>query len=150
MLETVPDQQTDIVTVSTNENSMLSGVAIGGIVFDAGASTYTIWLTSFFTVTESSIVRDLHKISFVRGQATAQNAVVYTNNGIPLGGPWSALIDTTNAGSATFINKGDSPGLEAAYLSFNDQASAANSRTRRHEEERLPFTIFALRPRAIS
>jgi autotransporter-associated beta strand protein len=134
--ETVPDQQADIATFgdSTISNvSTSSGVAIGGIVFDAGASTYTISANLVFygdgVVNSSGLTQNFDSskaISFA-GRATAGNAVVYTNNGIPLGGPWSALIDTTNAGSATFINKGDSPGLEAAYLSFNDQASAANS-----------------------
>ena len=133
--ETVPDQQTDVATFGAStitDLSVSSGVAIGGIVFDQGASAYTISGNLVFygngIVNSSGVTQNFDSskaISFA-GSATAGNAVIYTNNGIPIGGPWSALIDTSSAGSATFINKGDSPGLESAYLSFNDQASAAN------------------------
>jgi len=53
--------------------------------------------------------------------------VIYTNNGEAGTAYRSGFGEESNAGSATFINKGDSPGVESALMAFIDNTSAANS-----------------------
>jgi autotransporter-associated beta strand protein len=141
--ETVPDAPTDIATFDVSNvtdvtvpGDIYSYIQLDSMVFNPGASTYDITfqgaLEGTGVVNNSGVVQHLDSVSpgdfAFTGSATAGDGVVYTNNGeTPPAGVGSVFNDRANAGSATFINEGDSPGLSPAALLFRDNSSAANS-----------------------
>jgi autotransporter-associated beta strand protein len=140
--ETVPNGPTDIATFDVSnvtDVTVSSGiddyVFLDSMVFNSGASTYQIVfqgaLEGAGVVNNSGLAQNIDSaiggdFGF-SGNATAGTDVIYTNNG-EVGVAFGTVFNNqTNAGSATFINKGDSSGLGSAYMEFRDDTSAANS-----------------------
>jgi autotransporter-associated beta strand protein len=137
--ETVPNGPTDIATFdvsNTTDVSVSEIVFLDSMVFNPGASVYHIGLHGALEgtglINNSGVIQNIDSVDgsdfgFI-GNATAGNGVIYTNNGeVPPLGFATVFNDTSNAGSATFINKGDSAGVEAAVMFFLDSTSASNS-----------------------
>ena len=133
---TVPDEEADVATFGVSDVTNISvstSTILGGITFDSGASIYTI--VADFSIrgvgitNNSGVTQQFDSSPGVGfdGNATAGSGVVYTDNGIAPDGFDISFNDNSQAGSATFINKGDSLGLYGAYMVFSGQASAANS-----------------------
>src|SRR5207249_8919909 len=108
-------------------------------VFKPGASAYTIVISPPYigsigfggagVINNSGVTQNFDcagSVSF-GGSATAGTAVVYTNKTPVPFGPPIAFIGRSSAGSATFVNEGDSPEFSYGYLTFSDNASAGNS-----------------------
>ncbi|HEY1771551.1 MAG TPA: hypothetical protein VGG02_14970 [Chthoniobacterales bacterium] len=135
--ETVPDEPTDVATFDVSNIttvSMSNYVTIGAIVFDANANGYNIIahgaLEGMGVVNDSAVTQNVDSsanLSFT-GRASAGANIVYTNNGeTPPDGYATVFEDESSAGSATFVNKGDSSGVFAAYMIFEGHASAGTS-----------------------
>jgi autotransporter-associated beta strand protein len=135
--ETVPDQQTDIATfgvsnVTNVDVTSSGGVGIGGITFSSGSSAYFIGGVdiAFFgagVINNSGITQNISPgllFSFT-GNATAGTEMVYTSDGSELGPV--GFSGSSNAGTATFIMKGNTGGQALALLWFFDTSSAASS-----------------------
>ncbi len=131
----VPDQETDVATFDVSNITSLSvsypGVGIGRITFNPGASAYNIvGIIAFLgagVVNNSGVTQNFDNSDGFGfgGRATAGDGVIYTNSGETISN--TAFANSSNAGSATFINKGDSTGRYAALLEFNENSSAANA-----------------------
>lgn len=151
---TVPGGPTDTATFGvsnitsiSNLNYVYPGTEVNGIVFDPGASAYTITISggfSFFALSgvgitnnsgslqnfaTGSFLSNDGEISFTNN-ATAGSLTAFTNDGGDCGngGPgFTTFSGTSSAGSGTFTNKGtgcsEAPG---GSTSFSDAASAAN------------------------
>ena len=136
--ENVPDQTTDVATFDvsnvTNVNLSWPSIGIGGITFNPGASAYFISAVNldiaFFgqgVVNNSGITQNISPglgFSF-GGIATAGTEMTYTSDGSELDP--DTFGGSSNAGSATFILKGNTTGHASALLWFFDTSSAANS-----------------------
>ena len=135
--ETVPDQTTDVATFDvsnvTNVNiTSPGGVGIGGITFSPGASPYFFGgsAIAFFgagVINNSGITQNISAgIEYgFGGNATAGTGMIYTSDGSeldPVG-----FAGSSNAGTATFIMKGNSGGQALALLQFLDTSSSASS-----------------------
>ncbi|MBA3830496.1 MAG: autotransporter-associated beta strand repeat-containing protein [Chthoniobacterales bacterium] len=149
MPNTVPDGPTDIATfdVSNTTSVSLSGTAeVDSIVFNPGASAFTITAGTFkfynaITFSGTGIVNNSGttqnfvttgttqgQIEFT-GVATAGSATVFTNyGGARFSDTGVFFNDSSNAGSATFINNGgvDSNLHGTGRVNFVGSASAAN------------------------
>jgi autotransporter-associated beta strand protein len=135
--QTVPNGDTDVATFGVSNVTDLSVsdyVFLDSIVFNPGASAYSIVFHGAIDgagiVNTSGIVQNLDSSANLAfsGNATAGEDVIYTNNGeVPPLGFATVFNNQANAGSATFINKGHSPGADSAYVVFRDTTSAANS-----------------------
>jgi hypothetical protein len=136
--ETVPDGPTDIATFDVSnvtDVTVSDYVLLDSMVFNSGASAYNITfqgaLEGTGVINNSGVIQNIDSvlgsgIGF-SANATAGNAITYTNNGETTVGFAIVFNNSSNAGSATFINKGDSPGVLRAVLLFRDNSSAAKS-----------------------
>jgi autotransporter-associated beta strand protein len=135
--ETVPDGPTDIATFDVSnvtDVSVSEYVFLDSMVFNSGASAYNMLfhggIDGAGVINNSGAIQNVDSSANLAfsGNATAGNGVTYTNNGemSPLG-YGTVFNDSTSASSATFINKGDSPGVSWAKLYFRDNSSAAQS-----------------------
>ena len=141
--QTVPNGDTDVATFDVSNVTDVSVssdpfdfVVLDSMVFNSGASAYHIvfqgTLEGTGLVNDSGVIQNVESSSGADvgfgGNATAGNEVIYTNNGelgaVAFG---TVFAEESNAGSATFINKGHSPGADSAYVVFRDNTSAANS-----------------------
>ena len=134
---TVPNGSTDVATFEDSNIADISTsdyVFIGSIVFNPGASSYSIIAETTMqgagVINNSGVtqtfVSGAQDIRF-SGNSTAGNNVVYINNGEQPAGYGTIFGGTANAGTATFINKGDSSGVSSAYMEFRDNTSAGQS-----------------------
>jgi autotransporter-associated beta strand protein len=135
--ETVPDQITDVATFDASDVtdvSISTYARIADIVFSPSASPYVI--TGYVSLNGNGILNnsgltqnfDITLDAAFNGDATAGDNIIYTKNGeIPPLGYGTVFNGGANAGGATFINKGDSTGLDSTYMVFRDSTSAANS-----------------------
>ena len=137
---TVPNAIADIATfnVSNITNiSVATAIYADSIVFGPGGSPYAITVIqgSFSSIglfgegviNNSGTTQRFNcvgNIGFL-GNATAGNYLTYTNSGAIF--QQIAFNEDSNAGSATFINEGDSLGTTAARIIFLGDSSAAES-----------------------
>jgi autotransporter-associated beta strand protein len=149
---TVPDGSADTATfVQSNMTavSLSANTEVNGIVFNGGASAFTITSSPTLTLTVSGVgitnnsgitqnfVNDADasgrgEISFFGNATAGSSANVYTSNDRPPVMPQStggrtSFFGTSTAGNAIFVNKGNavSNGLGGRTF-FNDFATAAN------------------------
>ena len=135
--QTVPNGETDVATFDVSnvtDVSVSDYVFLDSIVFNPGASAYNIIFHGAVDgaglINNSGVIQNLDSSANLAfsGNATAGEDVIYTNNGeVPPVGYATVFNNQANAGSATFINKGDSPGVESAYIVFRDNTSAATA-----------------------
>ena len=152
---TVPNGPSDVATFSvSNETSvsLIRSVVVDSIVFDMGASAFTITSVAlpesganlsfagtgvinnsginqtFVTQVVEGVI-GLGSISFFN-EATAGDSTTFINSSGPTGFQYGGItdfFDSSTAGNATIINEG-SPALgQSGRLEFRDNASAANS-----------------------
>jgi autotransporter-associated beta strand protein len=152
---TVPDGPQDVATFSiSNQTSVVlnESVELNQIVFDAGASPFTIFCTAqpkpfdhlmmtgtgminnsginqTFVTQVAEGVLGVGVIEF-HNNATAGSSITFINSGARIGstvGGVTDFFDSSTAGNATFINEGGS--AFAAWggdIDFYDSASAGN------------------------
>src|SRR4051794_40790895 len=128
----VPNGTGDTASFGTSTITQISNavtITLAGMVFDPGASAYTVTGNfSFFlngVVNQSGVTQNIvlsDTINF-NGSCTAGSDVVYTDHGFAFG-YGVGFYDTSSAESATFINDGDE--AYGAWLHFDDQSSAAD------------------------
>jgi autotransporter-associated beta strand protein len=141
--QTVPDQSTDVATFDASNVSTVSVgtyFSLDSIVFNPGASAYTfiisenpsgdITFSGAGIINNSGVTQSFQTFNGVdfAGTATAGNDVVFINqdngNAFWL---WIPFNDHSTAGSATFINGGNSSGFLEGVINFNNFSSAADS-----------------------
>ena len=151
---TVPNGSSDTATFATSSTTGISIIAateVNGIVFNSGASAYTITVSpnillniSGAGITNSSgVIQNFVAAATVDGwatifftnSATAGSMATYTNTGSPvnsithsgLGFGITNFVNTSTAGSASFVNNGGTvlQGFGGQTV-FNDSSTAAN------------------------
>jgi hypothetical protein len=138
MPATVPNSPDDVANLDASNQTDVSVssdfVQVSGIVYQPGASAYTI--TGNFVISGNGITNDSafqqHLINegmndggiTFSGDATAGSRIVITT----IGNGSVGCIDTANGGSATFINQGAAKGAtESGTTVFLGHSSAGNS-----------------------
>ena len=130
---TVPDGPTDIAAFGTSVQTSVSlsqPIAIGAIIFNAGASAYTITYETNFVfdgagiinnsgVTQNIVIGHIANpgVTFFNNSASAGISTVFTNSGSIL------FNNTSTAGQATFINTAPLGGS----TNFFNSSTAANA-----------------------
>jgi hypothetical protein len=148
--ETVPDQNTDVATFDASNITEISvaiefGFGLDSMVFNPGASAYTfvvdqsssIGFGGAGVINNSGVSQNfdcLNNMGF-GNNSTAGNDVIYTNKNAGLNA-WIQFSNSSNAGSATFINEGDSADFGSGIIIFTDTSSAANSSITNQEGDR--------------
>src|SRR5256886_5238132 len=149
---TVPNGPSDTATFATSNRTAVSLSAyteVNGIVFNAGASAFTITVSpanlgrlltisgvgitndsgviQHFVTASGPGILDFGEFSF-SNSATAGSETVYTNSGDGHGIPAQiGFGDSSNAGNGIFINEGGAPaGDQGGVTFFVDHATAAN------------------------
>src|SRR2546430_1169416 len=149
---TVPNGPSDTATFATSNRTAVSLSAyteVNGIVFNAGASAFTITVSpanlgrlltisgvgitndsgviQHFVTASGPGILDFGEFSF-SNSATAGSETVYTNSGDGPGIPAQiGFGDSSNAGNGIFINEGGAPaGDQGGVTFFVDHATAAN------------------------
>jgi autotransporter-associated beta strand protein len=144
---TVPNSSTDIATFdvsNTTAVSLSASVTLSGMVFDAGASAYTITAPNATTLTfdGSGITNNSGVTQNVVLGAGSSSAIINFNNGATPGpmthfdlqgtslnaksGGAVQFFDFSNAGSATFDLEGSPPRGFPTGVSFLDISSAGS------------------------
>jgi autotransporter-associated beta strand protein len=150
---TVPNGPADTATFGVSNitgistlNYFYPGTEVNGIVFDLGASAYTITTSGGFAFTLSGVgitnnsgsLQNFAAGAFLSNtgfilfgnNATAGSLTAFTNLGgnCDTGGPASTqFFDTSSAGNGTFTNNGSECSENiGGYTSFFDTSSAAN------------------------
>jgi len=145
---TVPNGPNDTATFDvSNTSNVLVGLEteVDGIVFNAGASPFTITVSSNDSFAKSLTISGVGIINnsgvtqnFVttsvpvghidfKSSATAGNNTTFTNLGGSAGGTAVNFNDNSTAGSATIIvNGGTASHIQPSFLDFLDNATAAN------------------------
>jgi hypothetical protein len=150
MPRTVPNGEADIATLelsSTSEISVSDNTTVSGIVFNAGASPFTVAispprtlsLTGVGITNDSGILQNFVADTDTNGNrgivsffntATAGSLTVFTNNGSIGGsqdGGHTEFHDASSAGSGTFISNAASfNGFLGGQTEFHDSSSASN------------------------
>jgi len=149
MPATVPNGPSDIATFASSNRTAVTLFApteVESIVFDAGASAYTISVDPRYTLTvggtgitnnsglAQNFVTSNHKnergLIVFTNSASAGDGNVFTNNGHSESGTPAAteFFNTANAGTSTFINS--DPGFDLSdggATEFFDHSSAASA-----------------------
>ncbi|HEU0209793.1 MAG TPA: autotransporter-associated beta strand repeat-containing protein [Candidatus Udaeobacter sp.] len=140
--ETVPDENTDTATFGVSNITNISVAfefGLDSMVFNSGASPYTFAISEPYVgfigfggagvINNSGVTQNFDCFGNVGfgGAASAGDAVVYTNRGGRPNSTWISFVGESNAGSATFINEGESTDFERGSLVFNDTSSADRS-----------------------
>jgi autotransporter-associated beta strand protein len=147
---TVPDGIADTATFvlsNTTGVSISANTEVNGVVFNGGASAFTITTSPMFTLTVSGLgitnnsgiaqnfvnnadVSGRGQISFFNNATAGSSANVYTSNDTPsaqVTGGRTSFFDTATAGTATFVNKGNAVnGGLGGRTFFNDSSTAGN------------------------
>jgi fibronectin-binding autotransporter adhesin len=162
---TIPSSETDVATFAvSNTTDIVCGDApggggtstiVGGIVFAAGASSYTITITPVFDNIYDSIL-EIYGTGITNNSGVAQNLVaadsgtvkesarIYFNNSSSAGenvmitnlgaaydntsGGFTQFLDSSTAGNATFINSGGTAsGAGGGSTSLLDYTSAESA-----------------------
>jgi fibronectin-binding autotransporter adhesin len=143
MPETVPNGTTDIATFdlsNVTDISIATSISLGSIVFDASADSFSVTVVDanfdYLSLVGGGVVNNsgatqyfysVGDIGFSRS-ATAGDNVVYDNRGgCPTCSDWIYFHDNSNAGNATFFNRGDSAGADSGYIIFDDTSSGGTS-----------------------
>src|SRR5215469_1691782 len=148
---TVPNGPSDTAIFDVSSTSAVSVSAdteVSSIVFNPGASAFTITVTtnSFIAsltlsgagivnnsaVTQNFVTTALTPRGMINftGNASAGSGTVFTNEGKSSAGGAISFEDTSTAGDATIINQGGGSDLqhkEPGFTSFFDNATAGNS-----------------------
>ena len=140
--ETVPDEFTDVATFDVSnitDISVASEFALDSIVFNPGATAYTFVISQPYignidfagagVINNSGVTQNFDCIGNVGfdGDSTAGNDVRYTNKRLFNPTTWISFTGSSNAGTATFINQGNSADFEEGRILFFDTSSVANS-----------------------
>jgi autotransporter-associated beta strand protein len=140
--ERVPDQPTDVATFDVSNITDISvaiDFGLDSIVFNPGASAYTFVISQPYigyitfdgagVINNSALTQNFDCVGNVifTGSATAGSEVVYTNKRLLNPSTWILFDGDSNAGSATFVNEGDSPDFKEGYIFFTNSSSAATS-----------------------
>jgi autotransporter-associated beta strand protein len=141
--KTVPDGPDDVATFDLSNGTAISAsnIEVNSIVFNPGASAYTITCSSLNNAldisgagvvnnsgtTQNFVANDGASIA-LHNSASAGNDIVFTANPGSIVGGSIVLSSTTNGGSATFIAKQDPSGRFAeGKITFLDESSAGNA-----------------------
>jgi len=147
---TVPNGSGDTATFATSNTtgvSISANTEVNGIVFNAGASAFTITASTTFTLTLSGTgitnnsgitenfvtavdgAGNFGQIRF-NNSATAGISTAFTNNGATVsggGGGTTLFVNTSTAGSGTFTNNGGTAsGANGGSTDFHDSSTAGN------------------------
>jgi autotransporter-associated beta strand protein len=150
MPRTVPNSSADTATFNTSTKTALSlsaSTEVNGIVFNAGASAFTITASPTFTLTISGVgitnnsgvtqnlltavdgAGNFGTISFTNS-ATAGSLTAFTNPGTAVSGAnggFTLFFDTSTAGSGTFTtNGGMVSGLSGGVTQFSASSTAGS------------------------
>ncbi len=136
----IPNSSSDTATFASSSKtgvSLSAPIGVNGIVFDSGASAFTITLNSTaLTISGAGITNNSaidqnfvaaadgnSGVVFFSQSATAGSRIVYTS--FPGGG--TEFENTSNAGKGIFLNKGGVvSGAQGGVTFFFDSASAGN------------------------
>ncbi len=139
----VPNGSSDTATFAFSNRTGVSFSAfteVNGIVFNAGASAFTIIASPSFSLTisgvgitnNSGIVQNfVHPPHgggiFFRNSATAGSGTFFNNTGCPIGPACPVeFFDTSTAGNSTFTNNGGDIGRDGAFMDFFNTSTAGN------------------------
>jgi autotransporter-associated beta strand protein len=143
---TIPNGPSDTATFASSNTTGVSVSAptiteVDGIVFNAGASAFTITVSPQSLVFEgigitnnSGITQNFVTVSSIGpiifgNSATAGNGTVFTNNGatVTSDGTYTDFSQTSTAGNGTFINNGAAiSGGRGGFVVFEQASTAGN------------------------
>jgi autotransporter-associated beta strand protein len=142
---TVPNGPNDVATFSTSDITVVTvstSVEVNSVVFDSGASPFTINPNSHLItisgvgvvnnsgITQNFVINLPSFAGFVyfKGSATSGDLVQYMMSGTDPNSSGFDFFDNTTAATSTFVmDGGDSPGMQTGQLTFWDTSSAENA-----------------------